>query len=241
MGSGIYAQTSQSAGTGIDALNINTAGTAIYSAGQNAPGTYLVAGSGGSFNGVTTGVHARNTSTGISQAVYSDNGGVICRVNYWSGTTQYKILGTGTVSTTAENVNGERVTLHCTEAPEIYFEDYGQGQLVNGRVHIAIDPTIAKNITVNEKHPLRVFIQLEDECNGVFVTNKTGSSFDVVELASGHSNAKFQYRIVGNRADEILPNGRISKNADTRFELAPKSLETKEVSAIDVGKPTSVK
>ncbi len=241
VGSGIYGQTAQAGGMAIDASNINTSGTGIYSAGQNAPGTYLVAGSGGSFNGVTTGVHARNTSLGVSQAIYSDNGGTICRVNYWSGTTQYKILGTGTVSTTAENVNGERVVLHCTEAPEIYFEDYGQGQLINGRVHINIDPTIAKNITVNEKHPLRVFIQLEDECNGVFVTNKTGSSFDVVELASGQSNAKFQYRIVGNRADEVLPNGRISKNADTRFELAPKDLETKAPATADVGKPTAAK
>lgn len=241
VGCGIYALTAQSGGMAVDAYNINTSGTGIYGAGQNVAGSYLIAGSGGSFNGVTTGVHARSTNSGAGQALYSDQFGNITRVNYWSGITQYKILGTGSVSTTAENTNGERVVLHCTEAPEIYFEDYGQGQLVNGRVHINIDPTIAKNITVNEKHPLRVFIQLEDECNGVFVTNKTGSSFDVVELASGQSNAKFQYRIVGNRADEVLPNGRISKNADTRFELAPKDLETKEAAAVDVGKPTAAK
>ncbi|WP_309642609.1 hypothetical protein [Flavobacterium sp.] len=240
-GSGIYAQTAQSGGTGIDAININTSGTAIYSAGQNVGGTYLIAGSGGSFNGVTTGVHARSTTVGVGEALYSDQFGNITRVNYWSGATQYKIIGTGTVSTTAENINGERVTLHCTEAPEIYFEDYGQGQLVNGSVHIEIDPTIAKNITVNDKHPLRVYIQLEDNCNGVYVTNKTGNSFDVKELANGQSNAKFQYHIVGNRADELLPNGRISKNADTRFELAPKNLETKEAAAVNVGKPTSAK
>ena len=240
-GSGVYSQTTQSAGFGFDARNLNASGTAIISTGQNAGGTYLVAGSGGSFNGVTTGLHARNTSLGISEAIYSDNGGVVGRVNYWSGTTQFKIIGTGAVSTTAENINGERVTLYCPEAPEILFEDYGQGQLVNGSVHIEIDPTIAKNIVVNEKHPLRVYIQLEDDCNGVYVTNKTGSSFDVKELASGQSNAKFQYHIVGNRADELLPNGRISKNADMRFEPAPKNLETREVTPIDIGKPATIK
>lgn len=240
-GSGSYGQTSQSNGFGVEATNANSSGTGIYSAGQNVAGTYLVAGSGGSLNGTTTGVHARSTTAGVGEAIYSDQFSNITRVNYWSGATQYKIIGTGTVSTTAENTNGERVVLHCTEAPEIYFEDYGQGQLVDGRVHIDIDPTIAKNITVNEKHPLRVFIQLEDECNGVFVTNKTGNAFDVVELASGKSNAKFQYRIVGNRADEVLPNGRISKNADTRFELAPKNLETKEATTVDAGKPTKAK
>jgi hypothetical protein len=241
VGCGIYAVTAQSAGMAVDAYNTNTSGTGIYGAGQNVAGSYLIAGSGGAFNGTTTGVHARSTTSGAGQALYSDQFGSITRVNYWSGAVQYKILGTGTVSTTAENTNGERVVLHCTEAPEIYFEDYGQGQLVNGRAHINIDPTIAKNITVNEKHPLRVFIQLEDECNGVFVTNKTGNSFDVVELSSGQSNAKFQYRIVGNRADEVLPNGRISKNADTRFELAPKDLETKEAATVEVGKPTAAK
>jgi hypothetical protein len=236
-GSGVYAQTQQSQGFGVVAYNVNASGTAVLGTGNNTTANYLVAGSGGAFNGFTTGIMARSTTAGVSTAVYSENFGVPNRVNYYDGATMYKILGTGTVSTTAEAPNGERVVLHCTEAPEIYFEDYGQGQLVNGRVHIDIDPIIAKNITVNERHPLRVFIQLEDECNGVFVTNKTGNSFDVVELAQGQSNAKFQYRIVGNRADEVLPGGRISKNADIRFEKAP-GLETSKTATQAVENPT---
>ncbi len=232
-GVGIFGQTGQSQGFGANAYNTNTTGTGLAAAGNNLAANYLVAGSGGAFTGLSTGVYSRTTTAGISECYYSDNFGTINRVNYWSGTTMYKILGTGTVSTTAEAPNGERVVLHCTEAPEIYFEDYGQGQLVNGRVHIDIDPIIAKNITVNEKHPLRVFIQLEDECNGIFVTNKTGNSFDVVELAQGQSNAKFQYRIVGNRADEVLPGGRISKNADVRFEKAPAIETAKTVTRVD--------
>jgi hypothetical protein len=229
-GIGVVGRTAQSAGFGINALNTNSAGTGLIATGQNVPGTYLTAGSGASINGVTTGLFALTTSPGVSQSILTDDsfGGVV-RVNHWDGTTQYKILGTGTVSTTARGVDGERVVLHCTEAPEIYFEDYGQGQLVNGKAHILIDPIIVKNITVNDKHPLRVYIQLEDDCNGVFVTNKKSDSFDVIELSSGNSNAKFQYHIVGNRADEVLENGRVSKNADTRFELAPKDLETKKI------------
>lgn len=228
-GGGVYAQTRQSNGFAADARNLNAAGTGGLFQGQNVAGTYLTAGSGLSANGVSTGIHARTTTAGVSQSVYTDNFGVICRVNYWSGTTQYKILGTGTVSTTAEGLNGDRVTLHCTEAPEIYFEDYGQGKLVNGRAHIEIDPIVAKNITVNSKHPLRVYIQLEGDCKGVFVTNKTANSFDVIELQNGNSNTAFQYHIVGNRADEIMPNGRVSKNADMRFEPAPKVLDSKAI------------
>ncbi|MEC4005312.1 hypothetical protein OX283_011650 [Flavobacterium sp. SUN052] len=237
-GGGVYAQTTQSNGFGTDSRNLNANGTGVFGIGNNVAGNYLIAGSGAAFNGVITGAYARSTTAGIGEGLYTDQFGAVTRVNYWSGAAQYKIIGTGTVSTTAENLNGDRVTLHCTETPEILFEDYGQGQLTNGTTHIEIDPILAKNIIVNEKHPLRVFIQLEDNCNGVFVTNKTATSFDVIELASGHSNAKFQYHIIGNRIDELLPNGRVSKNSDLRFEPAPVNRETTEVTKIDTEKPT---
>lgn len=239
-GTGIYGVTSQSAGFGMFSRNLNTSGTGLISSGTNSIANYLTSGSGGAFTGLGTGIYGYSTTAGIGEAIYSNQFGNITRVNYWSGFTQYKIIGAGTVSTIAKGLDDEKVVLHCTEAPEIYFEDYGQGQLLNGNAHIEIDPIIAKNITVNYKHPLRVYIQLEDNCNGVFVTNKTGSSFDVKELASGQSNAKFQYHIVGNRADEVLPNGRISRNADARFEPAPKDHETKEAKSVAIGKPTTL-
>ena len=106
-----------------------------------------------------------------------------------------KIEGVGTVNTTVEDVNGNLVVLSCPEAPENLFQDYGQAQLVNGKAHINIDPTFAKNITVNEKHPLRVFVQLEGDCKGVYVENKTRNGFDVVELAGGNSNVKFSIHL----------------------------------------------
>ncbi len=236
----MYGQTSQSKGFGADGRNFNTSGTGIFGVGQNVAGNYLVAGSGAAINGVTTGIYARASTAGVGQAIYTDQFGSVTRVNYWSGALQYKILGTGSVSTIAKNTEGNNVVLHCTEAPEIYFEDYGEGKLVNGKAHISIDPTIAKNILVNDKHPLRVYIQLEGDCKGVFVTNKTGQSFDVAELAGGQSNVSFQYHIVGNRADEELPGGRISRNADARFEPAPLPAETKTANTIDVGSPTAL-
>lgn len=236
-GGGIYAQTSQSNGFASDSRNLNASGTGVFGVGNNLTGLYLTAGSGGAFNGNVTGLYARSTTAGVGEGIYTDQFGIACRVNYWSGT-QYKIIGTGTVSTTADGLNGDRVTLHCTEGPEILFEDYGQGKLVNGRTHIEIDPIIAKNIVVTEKHPLRVYIQLEGECNGVYVTNKTATSFDVVELANGQSNTPFQYHLIGNRADEVLPNGRISKNADLRFEPAPADRETKAANPVLMGEAT---
>jgi hypothetical protein len=112
------------------------------------------------------------------------------------------------------------VTLHAPETPEFYFQDYGQATLVNGKVHVPIDPILTKNVTISEKHPLRVFIQLEGDCKGVFVTNKTASGFDVVELNGGTSNVSFQWSITCNVADAQIGN-RVSKFADLRFEAGP--------------------
>ncbi|HEX2901607.1 MAG TPA: hypothetical protein VHS96_17980, partial [Bacteroidia bacterium] len=109
----------------------------------------------------------------------------------------------------------------CPEAPENLFQDYGQGRLVNGRAHIDLDPIFARNIVVNQKHPLRVFVQLEGDCAGVYVANKTGQGFDVVELGNGNSNVSFSYTIVANRADEVNPDGSIAKYSDERFPAAP--------------------
>jgi hypothetical protein len=132
-----------------------------------------------------------------------------------------KIIGTGTVNTIVKDLNEKNVALSCPEAPENLFQDYGVGQLVNGKIHITIDPIFAKNIVVNEKHPLRVFVQLEGDCQGVYVTNKTADGFDVVELNGGKSNTSFSWSIVANRADEVLPDGSISKYSDERFAPAP--------------------
>ena len=221
-GAGVYGQTAQNLAAGLWATNTNATGTGAMGNGNNIGAQVLTAGSGGAFNGLTTGVYGRSTSAANNtQGLYTDNFGAIVRVNHWNNL-QYKILGVGTVSTVASDGKGGQVTLHAPESPEIYFTDYGEGKLVNGKAHIDIDPLFARNVVVNKKHPLRVFVQLEGDSQGVYVTNKTSTGFDVVELGGGTSNIPFQWNIVCNRADEDLGNGRISRNADARFEkVAP--------------------
>jgi hypothetical protein len=117
--------------------------------------------------------------------------------------------------------------LSCPEAPENLFQDYGYATLNGGTVHVVIDPVFSKNIVVNAEHPLRVFVQLESDCAGVYVTNKTATSFDVVELNGGMSNAAFMYTVVANRADEVTPDGSIAHYSDERFPPAPGPMEKK--------------
>jgi hypothetical protein len=143
------------------------------------------------------------------------------------GNSNYKIIGNGTVSTVVSGIteNDSKKIMFAPEAPEVLFEDYGIGQLSNGTAHITIDPIFARNILVNREHPLKVFIQLEGDCNGVYVTNKSANSFDVRELQNGNSNVSFSWHIVANRQDE---NGTSEENSSNysslRFPDAPSTI-----------------
>ncbi|MEO0228012.1 MAG: hypothetical protein ABIL70_08210, partial [candidate division WOR-3 bacterium] len=104
---------------------------------------------------------------------------------------------TGTKSAVVPTSKGDRL-LYAQESPENWFEDFGEGQLMNGKAHIEIDPLFLETVTISEEHPMKVFVQLKDDCYGVYVkVGKTG--FDVIELQNGTSNAAFSYRVVAKR------------------------------------------
>jgi len=122
------------------------------------------------------------------------------------------------------NINGDKVLLSATEAPENLFEDYGVGKLSNGETYVNLDPTFSKNIIVDDLHPLRVFIQLKGNCKGVYVESETGNGFSVKELMDGISNTAFYWHVVANRADEILSDGSVSRYSSERFPKAQGTL-----------------
>lgn len=137
--------------------------------------------------------------------------------------TSYKVVGTGSVATIVTTPAGEKVTMFCPEAPEILLSDYGTGLLTNGKCHIELDPVFSNNIMVSDKHPMKVFIQAEGDCNGVFVINKTTTGFDVVEFNNGTSGVPFSWSVIASRSDENDKDGvSVSKNSGVRFPLAPK-------------------
>ena len=143
--------------------------------------------------------------------------------------TSYKVLGGGSLSTMVKDEEGNNRILHATETPEILFEDFGTGKLVNGEVYISIEKLLSKHIFIDEKHPMKVFIQLEGDCNGVFVTEKTINGFKVKELGKGKSNVSFSWNLVANRADVIGKNGKIeSKHVDVRFPIGPNKLDAEK-------------
>jgi hypothetical protein len=109
------------------------------------------------------------------------------------------VVWSGTKPATVKLDDGTKVKLFTEEAAELYFTDYGQGRLSGGSVHVELDGTYLQTVTIDARHPMKVFVQLEDDCRGVFVTNKTATGFDVAELQGGKSSAAFSYRVVCKR------------------------------------------
>ena len=141
-------------------------------------------------------------------------------------TTDYKIIGTGSVSTLIKDENQKMRVMYAPEAPEIVFQDFGVGQLSNGVARIELDAVLSRNIYVDDQHPIKVYVTLEGDCNGVFVTDKSANGFTVKELAGGNSNAKFSWQIVANRADTRDNSGRIvSKHVGVRLPEGPGALK----------------
>jgi hypothetical protein len=147
------------------------------------------------------------------------------------GGTNYKIMGGGSVSTIVKDVNDKTKSriLFAPESPEITFTDSGSGKLINGKAEIKIDPILTDAIYVDDKHPLKVFIQLEGDSKGTYVTNKSAKGFTVKELQNGNSNIPFSWQLIANRADSKDSEGKIrSKHVDVRFPIAPEKVKKQE-------------
>jgi len=185
----------------------------------------LVAGNDGSetFGGYFDGNSDNNAGGGGGNAG-EDYAYVGARI----GGTTYKIVGTGSNSTMINHEGTKRV-LFSPEAPEILFQDFGTARLTNGETYINIDPILEKNIHVSKTHPLKVFIQLEGDCNGVYVTEKTSKGFRVKELKDGTTNTNFSWQIVATRANTMVNGEVFSKHVDVRFPIGPNKIEHKKL------------
>jgi hypothetical protein len=149
----------------------------------------------------------------------------------------YGILSAGTKSTMVRDDEGKNRIMYCTEAPEVLFQDFGEAELVNGKATIVLEDVLSKNIS--DKKPVKVFIQLEGDCNGVYITNKSNKGFTVNELNKGKSNTKFSWQIIGNRADVTDEKGNITSDFDDqRFPIGPERINFPKPGVSKVEKET---
>ena len=114
------------------------------------------------------------------------------------------VSGGGTKNAAAETSEGTRL-LYTEESTEVWFSDYGFGQLQDGQVVIRIDPLYAQ--TVNLEEPYHVFVQVYGDAE-VYVTSRTPTQFEVL-LREGDAGVEFSYRIVakrlGHETDRLEP------------------------------------
>jgi len=204
---GVYGSSDNTSGAGVGGVHTaaSSAAVGVYGTLSNT-GTYDYTavygydpnygdyyGYGGRFYGGYMGVYAytgRNGSYGVY--AYEPSGG--------SGYAVYAAgdMGASGAKPAVVRTSKGPTELYAMESPEVWFEDFGSGRLANGRAHIELDPLFLETVTIDENNPMKVFITLNDECNGVYVKKgKTG--FDVIELNNGKSNASFDWRVVAKR------------------------------------------
>jgi len=222
-GAGVYGVATDWSGytSGVYGLAYSTNGSGVYGfAFHNSGSTYGVWGQSASTSGV--GVYGRasdTTGTGITTGVYGECfstngravfGGSVASVGPTHGvwgvsnsTTGYGVYysgglaGSGSKSCVVKTSQGPTL-MYCQESPENWFEDFGEGRLVNGRCHIELDPLFRETVTVDAANPMMVFVELGGKCEGVYV-EKGLTGFDVIELHDGGSNVAFDYRVVAKR------------------------------------------
>lgn len=232
---GVNGQSDASAKSGVYGINTNAGGYGVF--GRNDArnttgylgGEFGAKGARGLFEGYLGysdgGVLGKDNASG--NYTYLGTSTEACWVSgkFYQGGGVFEAHPTSTTWTTNKPAtvkldDGSSVKLFAEESAEIYFTDYGEGRLVNGRAHIDLDATFRQTVTIDTRNPLKVFVQLEDDCRGVYVAGKTATGFDVVELQAGTSNARFSYRVVCKRKyyeEERLATTEQDKQFNTRM------------------------
>jgi hypothetical protein len=153
---------------------------------------------GGSFqSNSTSGMGVKGTAsatTGTNYGVYGWSSSPSGYGVYYSG----GITGTGAKNCVVRTSNGPTL-MYCQESPEAWFEDFGEGQLVDGECHIELEPLFLETVIIDEANPMKVFVQLHDEASHGVAVKKGFSGFDVLELENGVSTGTFDYRVVAKR------------------------------------------
>jgi len=86
--------------------------------------------------------------------------------------------------------------LSVIESPEIWFEDFGTAQLVEGQAVVGIEPIFAQTVNLTETY--HVFLTPLGDC-GLFVADKSPASFTIQALGGQTCNIAFDYRIIAKR------------------------------------------
>jgi len=83
--------------------------------------------------------------------------------------------------------------LYSFEGTEAYYEDLGQGSLVNGVGLVTLDPAFVALVRADV---YQVFLTAYGDSRGLYVSQQTSSGFEVREVQGGTSSIGFGYRVL---------------------------------------------
>jgi hypothetical protein len=121
------------------------------------------------------------------------NSGASCTVDRFGN-----LNCTGSKNAVVPIDGGKRiVAMSAIEAPQNWFEDAGESELVNGAAAIQLDSNYTQTVNTDVKY--QVFLTPYGDCKGLYVSNRTATSFEVHELGAGSATLSFGYRIMALR------------------------------------------
>jgi hypothetical protein len=208
--SGVGLFGSAGAGTGVFGTSASGAGVAGSSANNNAVFGDATAAGNGLFGRTVNGNGLVAQATGGGNAA-SFFGNVIVNGNF---TVAPGFAKSGSIVFTDGSVR----RLYATEAPESWFEDYGEARLVNGRASVPIPPDFAQ--AVKTSAPYHVFaMPHSEEIEALAVTVRAPDRFEVRANGKGVVEGSFSYRIVAKRKD--VPGPRFERVALPPAPITP--------------------
>jgi len=252
-GYGVYGETTANTGVtfGVRGMSYSTSGTGVSGSALATTGPAF----GGKFQSESeSGVGAFGLATaiigtagGMSGRTYAESGrGVFGWASSDSGTTygvygrsdspagtgvyyQGGLAGSGSKSCVVRTSSGPTL-MYCQESPENWFEDFGEGQLIDGRCHIELDPLFLETVTINSDNPMKTFLTPNGRLGDWWVEKGTvGFSVIAPDASDG---SRFDYRVVAKRKNFETKRLDYCKAAENDSYLYP-DLREKELRELE--------
>jgi hypothetical protein len=199
--------------TGVGVYGISSAATGVQGASASGIGVYGTSSTGVAVEGYASDNYALqgyNTSTDsthptllLQNADTTSNGDLVFETQGtgFGGTCTIDVTGnlfcTGSLAIMAKGANNKQTGLYTVSASENMVEDFGSGALQHGVARISLDPAFAEIASADAAY--HVYLTPGGDCEGLYVTNRTATGFEVREFRGGKSNVGFDYRIVAHR------------------------------------------
>ena len=206
---GVEGVTASATGAGVYGENMNQSstgsgfgtGSGVWGDAGTSNGAFGVVGTADDRNAIVAENNSPSTYYALWANELASNGfpfGAVGPGGYCNIDANGDLFCSGTITPIAPVDGGSRkVSLYGVAAPENWFEDAGSGQLSNGKAVINLESLFGQ--TVNTEMEYHVFLTPNGDCNGLYVAQKTATSFVVRELNHGTSGVAFDYRIMAKR------------------------------------------